>query len=412
VTSRLREWAGGAFWLVPTGIVVTVGALALGLLRVDRALRERADVLIAFGGGPDSARDLLSVIATSTLSLTGLVFSITVVVLVLASSQYTPRVLRTFLRDRLTQVALGAFLATFVYALVALRAVRGSEGSPPDETFVPGLTLGVAYLLVLAAVGLFIHYISHIVQLVRIETIVTRIGADTRRTIERVSPPAPEGPVPPDPPPPEPPGGPARRVAADQPGIVTAVDVPRVVRAAAEAGVVVALTRGIGEFVPEGGPLLTIWGDRRAAVDAAVLRRAVTLRNQRTATADVAFGFRQLVDIAERALSPGVNDPTTAAQALDQIHDLLRRLGTRPLADGAHRDQGGAVRLLVPTPGWSDLVALALDEVRHWGGDSLQVRARLRTLLEDLLTAVPAHRAEPLRTRLAELDGGTRRAGE
>lgn len=125
----------------------------------------------------------------------------------------------------------------------------------------------------------------------------------------------------------------------------------------------------------------------------------VGLTVTRTLTQDVAFGLRQLVDIAERALSPGINDPTTAVQALDQVHDLLRRLATRTIDDGRHTDDDGVLRVQIPVWSWDDYVALALDEVRHWGAASLQINRRLRMLIDDLLTVVDDVRAEPLRTQ-------------
>ncbi len=305
------------------------------------------------------------------------------------------------MRDHRTQVTLGLFLATFVYALVALREVRGTDIAPPDQTFVPGVTLSVAFALVLADVGVFVQYIGHIVQLVRVENILHRIAEETRATIARVHPP--------DAPaeePPSPPGEPVGVVAAPHPGIVTSLDEDDLVEQAAAAGVVLVLTRRVGEFVPEGAPLLQVHGDEEGAraLDPARLCTHVTLRHERTGTEDVAYGLRQLVDIAERALSPGVNDPTTAAQALDQVHDLLRRLAVNPLAGGVHRDDRGRVRLLVPRMTWDDYLSLGLDEIRHWGAGSLQVQRRLRDLLLDLLDVVDERRAPAVQAQLRLLD--------
>jgi len=230
--------------------------------------------------------------------------------------------------------------------------------------------------------------------------IVDRIRIETESTIDRLTdldaqpvplPPASDGPV--------------REVPAARSGAVVAVDVDRLVRLAAEADIVLRVVPQIGEFVPEGAPLLQ--APVGANVDDAALGEAVQLDIERDTRHDVAFGVRQLVDIAERALSPGINDPTTAVQCLDQLHTLLRRLGTRTLPTGAYTDRGGAVRVIVPTMGWDDYVALALDEVRHWGSESLQVHRRLRVLLGDLLTVVEHERRPPLRRQLALLDERT-----
>lgn len=392
--ARLLERVRSAFWFVPATCVVAAAGLALALVQLDEKL-QRDGGGVAFAGGPESARSLLSAIASSMLTLTALVFSITVVVLQLTSSQFSPRVLRTFLRDRQNQLTLGVFTATFVYALMALREVRGQDGLV--DLFVPGITISVAFGLVLVSVALFVAYIHHIVNSIRVVTIIDRIRIETESTIDRLAerdaeaaplPPAPDGPV--------------RDIAAARSGAVVAVDVDRLVRLAAEAHIVLRVVPQIGEFVPEGSPLLQ--APVGANVDDAALGRAVQLDIERDTSQDIAFGLRQLVDIAERALSPGINDPTTAVQCLDQLHALLRRLGTRPLPTGAHTDRGGAVRLVVPTMGWDDYVALAFDEIRHWGSESLQVHRRLRGLLGDLLAVVEHERRPPLRRQLALLD--------
>jgi len=394
VLARLLERVRSAFWFVPATCVVAAAGLALALVQLDENLK-RDGGGVAFAGGPESARSLLSAIASSMLTLTALVFSITVVVLQLTSSQFSPRVLRTFLRDRQNQLTLGVLTATFVYALIALREVRGQDGLV--DLFVPGITISVAFGLVLVSVALFVAYIHHIVNSIRVVTIIDRIRIETESTIDRLAErDAAAAPLPPAP------DGPLRDIAAARSGAVVAVDVDRLVRLAAEAHIVLRVVPQIGEFVPEGSPLLQ--APVGANVDDAALGRAVQLDIERDTSQDIAFGLRQLVDIAERALSPGINDPTTAVQCLDQLHALLRRLGTRPLPTGAHTDRGGAVRLVVPTMGWDDYVALAFDEIRHSGSESLQVHRRLRGLLGDLLAVVEHERRPPLRRQLALLD--------
>lgn len=411
VLDRMRDWVAGSFWILPATMVLAFSMLALVLTWADSALWS-AGVRFAFAGGPDTARSLISAIASSTLTLAGLSFSVTLVVLVLTSSQYSPRVLRTFLRDRRSKLALGVFLGTYVYALVALRAVRGAESTPVgNDAFVPGVATTGSFVLALAAIGVFVMFIDHVVQSVRVENIIGRIAADTRRVLDRVHPPdaapvaagaAPGGLVTTAVDDPPAAGGSTLEIPAPRPGVVSSIDIDELVEMAREAGVVVAVRRGVGEFVPHGAPLLTLVGSDDVDEDTFV--RLITLSETRTLTQDVAFGFRQLVDIAERALSPGVNDPTTAVQALDHLHDLLRRLAVRPLHDGHHADDSGTVRVQVPTKSWADYVGLALDEVRHWGAGSLQVHQRLRVLIDDLLTVVDGDRADVLRMQLDLLD--------
>lgn len=399
----MRDRAAGSFWVLPALLTVGLGALAGVLNWADTALRG-AGVEFGFAGGPSAASTLLSVIASSTLTLAALVFTVTLVVLTLASSQYSPRILRTFLTDQQTKVTLGVFLGTYTYALVALRAVRAAGESGP--AFVPGVTLSVGFLLALVAIGVFALFIDHIVQSVRVERIIGSIAAETRAVIDEVYPPdrdarsgAPTGA----------PGavtsaivddrhadrGRSHEIVAPHPRVVSSIDVATLVRRAQAADAVVVLHCGVGRFVPGGAPLLTVRGPDE--IDDWTYLAPVGLTVTRTLTQDVAFGLRQLVDIAERALSPGINDPTTAVQTLDQVHDLLRRLATRTIDDGRYADDDGILRVQIPVWSWDDYVALALDEVRHWGAGSLQINRRLRLLIDDLLTVVDDARAEPLR---------------
>jgi uncharacterized membrane protein len=165
----------------------------------------------------------------------------------------------------------------------------------------------------------------------------------------------------------------------------------------------------MGDFVPHGGTLFEVWGDA-TSLDVKGLLEALTIGPERTLQQDTAFGFRQRVDIAERALSPGINDPTTAVQAIDQLHDLLRRLARRRFPSPYRMDEDGALRLLCPRPDWNAHLRLALDEVRQYGEGSIQVTRRLRFLLEDLLRVAPAFRRGELERQLALLEASAERA--
>ncbi len=155
----------------------------------------------------------------------------------------------------------------------------------------------------------------------------------------------------------------------------------------------------MGDFVATGMPLFRLEGAGARQAEEADLRATVVLARERDARQDVAFGFRQLVDIAERAVSPAVNDPSTACLCIDQMHDLLRRLAARPDAATVHRDDRGVVRAIVELVTWEGYVAQAFDELRHWGATSHQVRTRLQGMLDDLLRAVPEARRPPLEAR-------------
>lgn len=372
------------FWAIPTGCVLLAVLLALAMVQVDHSLN--TDVRFTFGAGPDGAREVLSAISTSMITFTGLVFSITIVVLSLTSSQFSPRVLRTFLRDRQTQLSLGIFVATFVYSVTVLRTVSGVT----DSTFVPALATTVGLGLLLASVGVFIGFIHHIATSIQVTSILAAIGAETRRAIDKRYP---AGTSPNRGPLLRPSGTVSLVVPAPSRGVVTTINVSRIVTLAGAAGVVVKTDLRPGDFVPEGAPLLEVLGEA-GDLDVPALAATISLGRERTMQQDVAFGFRQLVDIAEKALSPGINDPTTAVQALDQLHDLLRRLATRPLPDGVHTDDGGHIRLVAPPETMQHYLSLALDEINQYGADAVPVQTRIDALRRDLLSAArPEHRA-------------------
>ncbi|WP_416956769.1 DUF2254 domain-containing protein [Nocardioides sp. T5] len=388
--TRLRD----KFWALPLVFALAAVFLGLGLTALDDWLDTSLELPLLFAGGPEGARSLLSAIITSMISFTGLVFSITIVVLQLTSSQFSPRVLRTFLRDWVNQVALGVFVATFLYSLVVLRAVRGTAET---DTFVPQISVTVAFGFVLASVAVFLLYIDHIAQSIRAATIVTQIGEDTRVAIERTHPSdaEPRTRVPP-------PATAGRRVAADASGVVQQVDDRALLELAERHGVTIMVLRAVGEFVPGGAALLEVHG--ADLPDEASLRAAVHLGKERVLDDDPGFGLRQLVDIAERALSPGINDPTTAVQVIDQLHDLLRLLAARPLPERQTLGEDGRLAVHVPQATFEDHVRLAVDEIAHWGADSARVQRRLRAMLVDVQEAALPENRDAVARALQSLD--------
>jgi uncharacterized membrane protein len=382
-------WQG--YWAIPAVCVVAAGALALVLVAVDELLQEQG-FLLAFGGGPDSARSLLSTVSTSMMSLTALTFSITMVVLQLASSQFSPRAIPTFLRDRQNQLTLGVFLATYVYALLALREIRGTDAD--IDQFVPGVTIGLAFLLVLVSIGFFVAYIHHIATSIQVGFILQRIERETRRVLRREFPGDDEADVCH-----EPARGLPSHVIEAPGGVVAEVDVRALVRLSTERDVVVRVLARPGDFVAPGMPLLVVEGEGGEGEDEA-WRKAVRQVARRDEHSDVSLGLRQLVDIAGRALSPGINDPSTAAQCIDHLHALLRTLATSTYPPQVHRGLDDRPRVVTPQLEWDDHVGLALDELRLWGADSPQVRDKLQRMVADLLAVTPAARRHPLLARL------------
>lgn len=396
--ARLREAVRNGLWVIPSAFVAAAIALALALRQVDQQVGD-LDHAFVFDGDASSAQSLLSTMASSIMTFTSLVLSVTVVALQLASQQFSPRVLRTFFRDTGTKVALGTFIGTFVYILVVLRQVH-PEGA--IDAFVPEVSITVAFVLVLVSLGAFLYYVHHVVHAIRIVSIIDAVAAETRRAIReaegRSEPPAP-GAVPDRPP--------DLVLTSEQgPGSLVTVDEDDLVALAERHRCLIRIVAPIGEFVPSGAPIAEVWSDDggRPGLEGADVLAHLGLHRERTMEQDVAFGFRQLVDIAEKALSPAVNDPTTAVQVLDRLHDLLRRVARAERPTGHHHDAQGRVRLVHPVPTWSGLVGLACDEIRHYGAGSHQVQRRMRAMLADLARVVDGAEREPLDRQLRLLD--------
>ena len=396
---RLTVWLEtlrARLWLIPAFGAIGAGLVAWALVAIDRTLGPDATGFFLFEGGPESARAILSTIAAAMLTFTGLVFSVTMLVLQLASSQLSPRVTRTFLRDRKNQVVLAIFVATFVHALLVLREVRSG-----DVPFVPSIAVWWAFILLIASVGAFIYYIDHMAQSMRIETVIGRVGDETQAAIDRCYP----DPVGTEPkirlPVPE-----VTEVilSPDAPRTLQAVDVAHLERIARQAGAVLEVVPVVGEAVPSGSPLVRVRGGN--AVDAEGIRRGLTLGSERTMDQDPAFGIRQLVDIAVRALSPGINDPTTAALAVERLHDLLRRLAQRAIPGRQRLGADGALRVILAIRDWDDHLRLATSEIGAYGRDSSQVLDALRRLLDDLDAVAPDDRRGPVRRQRAQLFDG------
>ncbi|HVL82642.1 MAG TPA: DUF2254 domain-containing protein [Actinomycetota bacterium] len=393
--SDVREILRGSLWFVPAICVASSILLAHVLTSVDRRVDASRLPGLVFGGGPDAARDVLSTVAAAMMQFTAVVFTITIVVLQLASTQFSPRVLRQFLRDRTSKFALAAFVSTFTFSLVVLRSVRSEDEG--GQGFVPEIAVTVSLFLVLVSVAFFIHFINNISQSIRVVKLIEGVAAETRKLIEKLYPvdepgsSAPSGT--------EPPGERRHLVQAPRPGVVSSIGMDRLIQHAQEHDCCLVMRHGMGDFVCEGEDLVEVYGgDDR--IDLEDVSGAIGLHPERTMQQDPAFGFRQLVDIAERALSPGVNDPTTAVQALDQMHDLLRRLVGRPFPTGRCCDEEGKLRLVIPVPTWEEYVALAIDEIRLYARNSIQVLRRLTGMVEDLLNVAPPDRAPVLEEQL------------
>ncbi len=406
--AQLRDRLETSIWVIPAACLLGAVLLSFAVEALDKQLADDLTAWYLFQGGPDGARSILSSVASALMTLTGVVFSVTILVLQLASTQFSPRVLRTFLQDRGSQMVLGVFVGTFLYALLGLRSVKGE--SDGVEEYVPALSIWLCVVLTAACIASFVYFIHHIAQSIRAVNVLHRIGDDARAELNRSFPDGLEGAR--EPVLPTPVEGASLVIPlGEAPGVIFAVDERHLVACAQKANVVIRLIPAMGDFVPYGAPLVEVFGDA-ATLDVDEVLQAIVLGRERSVRGDLGFALRELVDVAERALSSGVNDPTTAVQALDQLHDILRRLVSRAFPPPYRLDDEGRVRLLMHRADWDAYVRLAVDEIRQYGDGSIQIARRLRALLEDLLTLSPPSRRGELQRQLAMLNRSVSRSFE
>jgi uncharacterized membrane protein len=398
---RIYEYVRNSIWIVPA----LFSAIAIGLGLAIPEIDMHTETTIGISFGTDAARSVLGSLAGGMITFTGFVFSILLLAVQFGSGQFSPRMLRRFLRDPTTKIALGLFMATFIYALVVLRVV----GTAENQDFVPDNAISVALLLLLLSMLTFLRLISRTTQGLRVASVLRDLGRDARRIVDRVYP-EPVGAGDDDHVPGPKPGARMRTLAyRGEPGVLQSVDRDGLIERAASADAVIELVPRIGELVADGSALFRVHGDGDT-IDEKWLQGAVAIGDERTMRQDPAFAFRLLADISAKALSPGVNDPTTSIQALDQIELLLRQLGGRRLVPGVGLDGAGAVRFRYPAPSWEDYLTLAIDETRHYGEGSVQVTRRLRALLQDLHESVPEFRRAAIDAELELVDASAARA--
>ncbi|MEO8247495.1 MAG: DUF2254 domain-containing protein [Chloroflexota bacterium] len=396
---RILKWwtvVRDSLWFIPAIWVVASAVLALVMVGIDHATPDVvADFPLVFGGGVDGARGLLSSIAGSMITVAGVTFSITVVALQLASSQFSPRVLRNFMRDRSSQVVLGAFIGSFAYAILVLRSIRG--GQDGAEPFVPSVAVTVGILLALLAMGMFVFFIHHIASRIQLSSIVANIADETTDKVRREwTLEAPDGG------PAELPAEPPNRIAAQGSGYLQLVDEEGLKRIATDRDLVLRLDVKPGAWAQQDAPLFSVWPAAAARGDDLTdqLQAHVSLGAQRSIEVDAAFGIRQLVDVALKAISPGINDPTSAADCVVRLGQILVAAGRRHHPPTVHRDDGGQLRLVVPRDDWPALVGVAFDQLRQYGAGNVDTAIAMARTLGTIATAVPRERHAPLLDQL------------
>ncbi|UYQ65579.1 DUF2254 domain-containing protein [Streptomyces peucetius] len=394
--SPLREHLRDTFWFAPTAALVLVFVLWLLADAVDAALLESLrrdrdfDAVHTLITWAEDARTIVTTIASAMMTFIGVVFSISLVAVQMAAGNFSPRVVRIFIRSRISKATFSVFLATFLLSLLVLTSYD-SEKDPELVVSVPLLQSALTLLMVGLSLLLFIAYVTQTLQLMRVGPVVDRVTRESFRVLERMPAHGTDGaPLPEEV---------ATALHRGRSGTLRDVHVSRLVRVARRKDVVLRLVPRIGDFVVPGTPVIAVHSDRGRQKDlpaGQVLQSSVSVGMERTFHQDLGFGLRQLSDIALRALSSAVNDPTTAVQCVDRIVQFLAAAARRPLGAVHHRDRDGVVRLVQEGPGWADLVDLGFAEIRGQAVRDPQVSRRLMAAFDDLLRLVPAERREPV----------------
>jgi uncharacterized membrane protein len=385
-----------SFWFLPSLMVAGSILFAVVLIETDSATSDRwlSQWPRLFGVGAEGARQMLSTLAGSMMTVMGITFSMTLLALTLASSQYTSRILRNFMRSRITQFTLGVFAGTFAYCLIVLRTIRGGAGV---AEFVPSLAVFFAFVLSLGGVGVLIYFIHHIALSIQASSIIASVAKETNASIDRLLPreldqgsdederqnPGLESlderswyPVP-----------------AAVSGYIQSVNNGALMNLARDNGTILRMEHGIGAFVVQNTALVSLaltYPPDQQTIDA--LNAAYSIGRHRTVDQDPAFGIRQIVDVAIKALSPGVNDTSTAVMCVDYLTSILARLAGRQFPS-VHWYQGETLRVTAIVPSFEGLLAEAFDQIRSSAEENVAILARLLGALDTIgsLTIRPSY---------------------
>ena len=379
----LKYWdrVRSSFWFVPAIMACGAVALALSTVALDRTFAIGWLQRLGWSySGAEGASLLLSTVAGSMIAIAGTVFSMTLVALSLASSQLGPRLLRNFMRDTANQVVLGTFVATFLYCLLVLRTIRRAD----EAAFVPHLSVNIGVLLAMVSIGVLIYFIHHVSVSIQADEVVARVGRELGDGIGRLFP--------------SQLGKPgsevskaageaelpftfereARPVGALDDGYLQLIDANVLMALATEEDLLLRLECRPGHYLVKGQALVMVWpGERLTETLVGRLNDAFVFGNQRTATQDVEFSFLQLVEIALRALSPGINDPFTAIACVDRVGSALSRLAQREMPSPLRFDPDGRLRLVAPGSTFAGIVDTAFNQIRQSARSNPAVTIRM-----------------------------------
>lgn len=392
---RLKLYILNSIWVLPV-FSIFAGLLTVAVVNeIDRALGWKLQLK------PDTARTVIGTVAGSMFTLVVVASSAVLVAVQLGSAQLTPRIILLVYRSRIRKFCISAFVFTFTFSVGVLVRIDDS---------VPLLCCYLAAYGFLFNLSLFLYFLDGVGKALRPSSALQVVGSLGRDVIQSVYPSKltiEDGAIVPN-------ANedsykePRRVVHSEEDGVVQAFDRKGLIALAERSNCVIELVPGVGDFIAEGDPMFRLYegGDD---ISADTLRSSVALGQERTLEQDPTFAFRIIVDIASKALSPAINDPTSAVLALDHIHHLLRDVGSRSLGDGQEEDRAGHVRLLYPTPNWEDFVQMAITEIRHYGGGSITVVRRLKAMLDNLIEVLPEKRAPLMRLELSLLEATSKR---
>ena len=376
------ETLRATYWFLPTLMAV----LAIGLSSFSIALDQTGGystlegLAWVYAGGAEGARTLLSTVAGSMITVAGVTFSITIVALTLASSQFGPRLLDNFMRDTGNQIVLGTFIATYIYCLLILRSIRNVE----ENVFVPHISVTFGVLLALASLGVLIYYIHHVSASIQVEQVIAGIERDLDQAIERLFPEKKgrhpfERELREEDDLPESFEQESQSVDATQGGYIQAIDIDSLMNLASTNNLLFRLEYRPGDFVAQGSCLVRVWSQE--PFDnlelAGQIQEAFIVGLRRLKTQDIEFAINQLVEIAVRALSPGINDPFTAMACIDRLGAALAHLAERDIPSAYRYDEAGHLRLVVDSVTFAGVVDAAFNQIRQYGRSSVAVTIRL-----------------------------------
>lgn len=388
---NLWEEIRSSFWFIPALMAIAAIVLSYATVVIDQwvSLELIQQLGFLWTGNADGARSLLTTVAGSIITVAGVVFSLTIATYSQASMQFGPRLLRTFMRDRGNQVVLGTFISTFIYCLMVLRTVRTGE----ETGFVPNISITLGIGLALASLGVLIYFIHHVTASVQAPVFVAGAADDLLKTIERLFP-AEMG---------QEPSGQQKQaghrdipkdfdrqavtILASDDGYLEGLDNEGLIEIAQKNDLVLRIHRQPGHFVIAQTPLARLWPPERSSPELNdQIEQLFVLGKQETQSQDVEFAIGNLVDVAIRGLSPGTNDPLTAATCLDWLGAALCRLAGKPFPSPYRYDGAGHLRVIVDEPStFAALVDVTFDQVRQYADSHILIRKRMLDIIGQVI---------------------------